>query len=239
MKIRTVFTTLLLLTILSNVSASTATADHKLAELYSNAIKDVAIAKPNEIFPLIEITKESPYMIWNETGDKVLLVYYTQANDCYKEGSIFHTTPEKEIWLASTKEYEEKFNGQSHNIKNWSLRFEQLLGLPPKYGCTHFIACWVKPEDLVRPAYQSDITKQLKAEDFKGNSLGENGLWFISNMSYFIKNKKYPWTRLGYTYDWSEESKNHYGLTEFLVKPGSDLEIAWVKTTEEYVKSFK
>ena len=46
--------------------------------------------------------------------------------------------------------------------------------------------------------------------------------------------RAYPWTRLGYTYDWNEAG-DEYGLTEFIILPGSEVEIEWTLTTDEFI----
>ena len=67
-----------------------------------------------------------------------------------------------------------------------------------------------------------------------GSSLGEYEEWFNSNIlsSYFSSWGQYPWTRLGYTYDWGAEDE--YGLTEFLVLKNSTIEVEFTKTIDEF-----
>ena len=59
--------------------------------------------------------------------------------------------------------------------------------------------------------------------------------WFKANILYSYFESAYPWTRLGYTYDWSGGDSD-YGLTEFLVQDGSASEIEFTYTTEEFVQ---
>ena len=49
--------------------------------------------------------------------------------------------------------------------------------------------------------------------------------WFDANIisSYF--DGKYPWTRLGYTYDWADNGQE-YGLSEFINQKDSDVTVA-------------
>ena len=58
--------------------------------------------------------------------------------------------------------------------------------------------------------------------------------WFDKNILWSYFESDYPWTRLGYTYDWSG-GESEYGLTEFLVSDGSKTEIAFTCSTEEFV----
>lgn len=45
----------------------------------------------------------------------------------------------------------------------------------------------------------------------------------------------YPWTRLGYTYDWADND-TEYGLTEFLVLNKSKVKVEFTDTTAEFIE---
>lgn len=45
----------------------------------------------------------------------------------------------------------------------------------------------------------------------------------------------YPWTRLGYTYDWGN-AKSRVGLSEFVIRKGARLTVHSVSTTEGYAQ---
>ena len=74
----------------------------------------------------------------------------------------------------------------------------------------------------------------MKAEDLDGSKLGDLEAWFNGNIEYSYIDSSYPWTRLGYTYDWSG-GDDAYGLTEFIILPGSEVEIEWTKSNEEFL----
>ena len=59
-----------------------------------------------------------------------------------------------------------------------------------------------------------------------------NGLRTI--LSGPIFDSAYPWTRLGYTYDWADNGQE-YGLSEFLIRQGAEVEVAFTMTTEEFI----
>lgn len=82
----------------------------------------------------------------------------------------------------------------------------------------------VKKTDLFRPAYEPDITKTFP----KGTGANKNvyrlatndaaiKYWFINTQN----SNNYPWTRLGYTFDWHNEGADYKGVPEFVLKPGS------------------
>lgn len=80
---------------------------------------------------------------------------------------------------------------------------------------------WVKLEDIFRPAYVSDIKETEMADSFSDDVSEDYKEWFDANIisSYF--EGQYPWTRLGYTYDWAMDNGEEYGLSEFVVRKNS------------------
>ena len=70
--------------------------------------------------------------------------------------------------------------------------------------------------------------------DYSAASDPEYKEWFDGNIIYSYFESDYPWTRLGYTYDWSGDG-SEYGLTEFLIFDGSKTEIEFTYTTDEFV----
>jgi len=46
---------------------------------------------------------------------------------------------------------------------------------------------------------------------------------------------KYPWTRLGYTYDWGD-SATHVGLSEFILEQNATAVVESVTSTVDYLK---
>lgn len=148
-----------------------------------------------------------------------------------------------------------------------SLRIAQLLGLPPEAATagnpneyTYMLEMWVSPKDLFRPCPDTEISDTVCETDFPTDSFRmldpnnrvrvtagpESGVfktyssWFTNQArySYTMGSAPYPWTRLGYTYDWG--SSNHVGVSEFVLhgrkEDGSTISVGIksVKTTAEY-----
>ena len=67
-------------------------------------------------------------------------------------------------------------------------------------------------------------------EDFK-SWFDDNTLW-----SYFYG--EYPWTRLGYTYDWADND-TEYGMTEFIVEDGAQVTAPYDRQIIEEVKAIR
>lgn len=145
------------------------------------------------------------------------------------------------------------------------LRLEQLLGLPPHAGMTRFVEMWVNPQDMFRPSPDPEITDHEAELQFPSKlnkfisfntspTILDDGTeytypaWFKKRMqTIYSGGAPYPWTRLGYTYDWGDsnvlvtrdvrgERKPHVGLSEFVVLGGSTIGIKDVNLTEQYIK---
>ena len=123
--------------------------------------------------------------------------------------------------------------------ENPTLRLEQLIGLPAGKGNTTFTAFWADPKDVIRPAYVTDITAPMT--NIRSGQTPETDFdkwytqWFDDQIIWSYFDSAYPWTRLGYTYDWADNGQE-YGLSEFVVRKDSRVEVAFTMTTEEFLK---
>jgi hypothetical protein len=49
----------------------------------------------------------------------------------------------------------------------------------------------------------------------------------------YLISTKYPWTTLGYTYDWGVKTSN-VGASEYVIKPGATVFIKSVRKTRDF-----
>jgi hypothetical protein len=96
---------------------------------------------------------------------------------------------------------------------------------------------WTSLEDIKRPAFEIDVTKQItsfRLPDGLEQTDPEYFDWFSGNNigSYADLSSGYPWTRMGYTYDWSGKE---YGLTEFLIAHDKTVTVEYTKTVDEFI----
>ena len=140
------------------------------------------------------------------------------------------------VWTTSKKEFMDWYEEQEE-VTNWELRLKQLLGMPEDNQNTHMTAMWVRPEDIIRPAYVTDITKQMSNHFDWDNPEDEEYLeWFNENAVEAYCDNTFPWTRLGYTYDWADNG-TEYGLSEFLVNQGATVIVEATDTVEAFIQS--
>ena len=189
---------------------------------YFMAIEDAMIAEQEEIcHHLIDINDSNPYLIWNgiEDDKKVLVVTWTKYPESYPENATVMNTW-GEIWVTVVPEMVDWFAENYSSGSDFVLRTEKLLGLPKDDGNTHFVELWVEPADLWRPSPDNEITDQSAQLDFPANVDSTYQSWYNDNILYSYYPMRYPWTRLGYTYDW-DCSTSEIGLSEFVVKRNS------------------
>ena len=198
-------------------------------ELWAAAMADAVFSEDDEVQELVCLTQDDPQVIWDEAGERVLLVTWHDYGEPCEAGDSFAY---QDIWATSLGEFENWYAENGGGVTDWALRFAQLLGMPDDGSCTRFSAFWIAPSAVIRPAYVTDVTAQME-NGYDQITDPAYRAWFDGNIIYSYFESEYPWTRLGYTYDWSG-GDSPYGLTEFLIADGSQAEIAFTCSTEEF-----
>jgi hypothetical protein len=206
-------------------------------ELYKLAVRDAVFADEDEIFPLVNISREDSNVIWSE--NKVLVSFMHKYPASYPEGKEIQLKWGN-VWCVSTLELQKWIKDNSENISDWTLRLHQLMGLP-EGKTTTITSIWIDPELLYRPACVTDKNSVMKNTLQKtGNEAFDSNYknWFDSNIIWSYFDSAYPWTRLGYTYDWADNGKE-YGLSEFLIFSGAECTIESTDTIEDFVEKLR
>lgn len=214
---------------------------------YNNAVLDAETAETGEISKdLVAVVEGNDDLIWGEddSAGKVLVVTWTSW-DGYDEMIGEEMTLSREIWVTvvpELKEFSSVHFRRKADFENdqYVLRLEQLLGLPPDNGKTKFVEIWVDPGDLFRPSPDPEITDHEAELDFCRSAKfitvsEEYVLWFNNLKAQSYGGNGYPWTRLGYTYDWGNP-ESEIGLSEFVISEGAVVIIHSVTPNLEYVK---
>lgn len=238
--IKKYFISLLFLLLFACHFNNTPEEEKTLDELYHNAILDAIIADENEIvYNLTPISETNTKLIWQEeNGNKFLLVAtFTKYPNSYPLNTKV-TNWWDVVWVTAVPDLFDWFNNNKVSADKIVLRTEQLLGLPYNSGNEYIVELWVNPSDLLRPAYEIDIQKTSSDIKFPLNTDSSYINWFNANIlsSYFPQktNTRYPWTRLGYTYDWGN-TKSEVGLSEFIIKRNSSFTVKSVKKINDYI----
>lgn len=162
-----------------------------------------------------------------------------------------------DTWVTVAPELQRRFA----NRKPSPMRLAQILGLPPGDAerKAYMLEMYVRPQDLFRPCPDPEITDCQCELDFPPDLFRvfdsealiyddqEGAGFFTDYISWFTSRTDkvytalypYPWTRLGYTYDWGNTSAP-FGLSEFVVHGkredglGIPVKINRVCRTEDY-----
>jgi hypothetical protein len=159
---------------------------------------------------------------------------------------------------------------QAHSTGAMQLdaRLEERLGLPPQNGKIAFVEITVpdpsNPKHFFRPCRSPSVSTAACTpgmpdagdDKSKSDSAGQKKTakqaddqawyktWFLAQYySSFAgaPSTQYPWTSLGYTFDWSlrDDGKNgfvKYGESEFVIPKGAPIKVESVTATDQYCK---
>lgn len=209
-----------------------------LQALYASAVKDAVFAEPEEIMPLVSLTRDEPLVTWDESGERVLLCTWHNYPESYPVGEKV-TLEWGAVWTFTPDELTQKYKAEYSQVSDWNLRLNQLIGFAPDSEHSTFTTFWADPADICRPACQPDPANGEMQTELDQDSAEESyAAWFNEYIldSYFYG--AFPWTRLGYTYDWADNG-SEYGLSEFLVRQGAEIEVVDTKTTEAFLEQLK
>jgi hypothetical protein len=139
------------------------------------------------------------------------------------------------IWVTEVPEVQQKC--QKFASEELELSLRELLGLQPEAKIGNFVAMTVKASDIFRPSpnpittsetlCNSPDTDTTCGELFPDWVNNDHKSWIANQMltSYLVSSThngaySYPWTRLGYTYNW-KPGADRYGASEYVIRPGS------------------
>lgn len=205
--------------------------------LYKEAIIDASKPEKEEIsYQLTKLTEDNPKLEWHNGAVKVV----TWTNwDGYLQliDSTISTT--RDTWVTAAPSLK-SFAQQVKLSKGDPISsMEKVLGLPPQSGKKYFVTIWVKPSDVFRPCLDPEVTDdhcEISLDKLDAPIDSAHLAWIESlQSSSYDTLKGYPWTQLGYTYDWEDNGKE-IGLSEFVIKPSSFITIDQVETLEQFIQ---
>jgi hypothetical protein len=221
---------------ITNGQNSVQSNDSTYEKNYKEAVIDAMIADDSEICStLVVIKPDNHYLNW--ANGYVLVVTLTKDCSSYYAGDTISTSS-GDIWVTAVPELKDWYKIHPVSSDKITLRTEELLGIPFNLADSCLVEIWAKPDDLFRPAYDNAIDKNFSENNFPVNVNSEYVTWFNNNIisSYYPPNgkSKYPWTRLGYTYDWGNPA-HKIGLSEFVIKKNSRVIIKSTQPIKDYI----
>jgi hypothetical protein len=251
-RFRTLWLAIRLLLGLTSIDLSLALILSLLHLPYWIAIWDASEPTGREISADLIAIPEDDGLVWKgEPHDRRLLVVnWAPEDESFHEGDegdplrpddVFRTN--KDVWVTVVPQLQTVCRKIRPECSGSALdiRLKQLLGLPFYDRKTQFVEFWVSPSDLFRPCRDPAITDTVCTLKSPMNVEGDRR----NHRRWFNKQKKdsyrllgllgYPWTQLGYTYDWGNP-RSEIGLSEFVIEKGATVEVAKVRTTDSYLR---
>ena len=235
---------------LSQSPGSDPSGQMPLPQAYLEAIEDAKLAEPREIYRnLTPIVWYNPALVWDRS--RVLVTVWTSYSGyASRVGSLMRLP--LDLWVTATPDLK-NFCKTYRPTQTVSLayRLNQLLGLPPDPASQsrYVVELWVEPRHLFRPSPDPDISDREAVLEFPLNGFtpisSSYQEWFSTQFAsrYSTTGRSYPWTQLGYTYDWGNQADwqrvepshpIHVGLSEFVIRQGAMVTVRSTQSAEEY-----
>jgi len=244
-RFRTLWLPIRLLLGLTSIDLSVALILSLLYLPYWIAIRDASEPTEREISTDLIAIPENDSLEWEgEPDDSRLLVvnwapedesfHKGDEGDPLRPGDVFRTN--KEIWVTVVPQLQTVCREIRPECSDSALdiRLKQLLGLRFYDRKTQFVEFWVSPSDLFRPCRDPAITDSECNLKPPTNIDRRNHIkWFQDKLHYGLFG--YPWTQLGYTYDWGNP-RSEIGLSEFVIEKGATVKVKAVRTTDRYLR---
>jgi len=225
-------------------------------ETYLRAVSEMVLPRPSGISnSLVSIDPLKP----------VHVVAWVRSDQIQKFKAATGTTPLGNEWASmapydlwvtvapNLKSFCQDFNkGHGGDVTQLNLRLEQRLGLPPGSAKTAFIEIVLadpsKTTNLFRPCTTPETNTSTCSVGPPANTVDEkyrNWVYTQYYMSYAVAQpSQYPWTSLGYTFDWATSSNGtngrefvRFGESEFVIPKGAAIEVRSVSDTSTYCSS--
>lgn len=198
-----------------------------------------------------DISADNKNLIWNGQpgASQVLMVSFTKASYYSKYTPGQSLSAGADLWVTPAPQAvsDVKAEDPAGASLNPKLALSEYLGLPPVNSNDSVVQLWVSPSNIVRPAIDPTVTNHAQETSFPvnmqtvpttptavvPNEAGAPGFsptanyaaWFLNRESAIfspsVQGGPYPWTGLGYTYDWNPVAKDVVGGSEFIVPKGS------------------
>lgn len=175
----------------------------------------------------LEIDKNLHIIINNDTTDVWVAALVCNQTGC-KNGQGDYTTYWKDrkatanryTWVFIPEDFMQKVRNKNIDAitdsTQLSDRLSKLLGLNIGIQRDTIVYMKVPKDSLFRPAYNPSIYKRVESvtnADINRLPPADKYWMCIQQLT-----NNYPWTRMGYTYDWGSEN-DPIGVAEFVIRP--------------------
>ena len=120
------------------------------------------------------------------------------------------------------------------------IRMQQLVGLPKNSHYSVVVEFYADAEKIFRPAKDPETDDRVASIEYPVGTKADYREWFENKkMQSYQGTPAYPFTQLGYCYDWNSNSKNHVGVSEFVVPKGTLIKVKSRMDYQEFIDEIK
>lgn len=195
------------------------------AQTYAEAVRNAAEPTSADVSTqLWAISPSNTNLVWNEARTAVRMAIWTT----FQGYTLGENTLSREVWVTPAPQLQTFCKTVSS--EKLVARVNQYLGLPPATAnddARYIVELWVKPGDMFRPCPDSEIDDGSCGLQFPPTATTEHKNWinaYYASSYGFWQNTHYPWTGLGYTYDWCN-ADTRVGASEYVVRAASVVEV--------------
>ncbi|WP_406663239.1 hypothetical protein [Gallaecimonas sp. GXIMD1310] len=186
---------------------------------YQAAIADAAVISADEIQPLPAIA-----------AGPVQVVTWADDYQHYHTGQQLRLPNDVWVTLAGA-------------VKPWCRHYPRLteglqglLGLPPVAGEKRaFVSFTVASSSLFRPCANPSISTHRCGPDMPAQVSSQYRAWFATQTTVSYQRHGYPWTRLGYTYNYNPGA-SEVGPAELVIRKGAIVTVTAITSSSDYCR---
>jgi len=219
-------TALLLAIALLTACATTSPAPQPLT--YDGSIYQAAVFRPENLRQLKPVVPDA--------NGKVI-VTTVKGPGTWNTGQLTLKGP---VWISLVPEVKDKCHGYAGDL---AMFLRQTLGLQPAQPVAQFVTMEVDATSLFRPTPDPrtdtvypclDPVAKTDCNVFPPNVDPAHKQWMAETFLTLQIPNGYPWTHLGYTYNWGPGDR--YGASEYLVRGGSNVIVREVTPIADYCR---
>ena len=235
-------------------------SDGTLWTIYSAAVEAAKFPEPGHISrDLVPIVRSNPHLTWDDNGRVLMVTWTKKAYYAGKEGQPYALPKGVTMWLTAVPYIQRACQSWDLPPDRLPLRIAQAIGTPPPKpgGNDSFVQVWADSRTFFRPCPDPEITDRECQATLNGRPVNKDAgcpwtteqlsaayvkvsddhlAWMCKNWSdtYLVEpQKRYPWTALGYTFDWGD-LLHPVGQSEYVVLPETTVWVDKIFSADEY-----
>lgn len=200
---------------------------------YQAAMKDARDPCVGETYPLLALPKKGSVEVISWSARR----YWTRQQE---SGFPQEVNLDRATWVTSSREMQDKCSAWKREQGTLMTRINQALGMPADSPKDVFVLMRVDSQLLKRPCIGLDESNPSAPRCTLTPQASSSGaLWereaFCSHLksSYSSEGLGYPFTALGYSFDYSPRAGSDYGLTEFVIPKNSRVTVNGILSADE------